>query len=128
MAYNNFSQEYLQEEQSDIKRFQQRFEAHITESREYRHNVRAPMDYMRFRATATYEMEHRVEPCVAIHLPKHQFNRLMDEQSRMDSLRDEANYAKTLLTKIRKDDQVRYDNPAVDKAYQKYLMLLELCR
>jgi hypothetical protein len=75
-----------------------------------------------------HEIEHRVEPLVAIHLPREQFDHLMDEFSRIDSWRDEANYAKTILTNQRKDEQVRYNNPAVAKAYRNYQMLLELCR
>ena len=122
---------YTDEEVRDTKRFQQRFEAHITESREYRHAAytRPPMDYSYYKpGTAMYEMEHRVEPCVAIHLPRKHFDRLMDEQTRMDSLRDEAEYAKKVLTMLRKDEQVRDDNPAVAKAYRNYLTLLELAR
>jgi hypothetical protein len=119
---------YLQEEQSDIKRFQKRFEAHITESREYRQSIRPPIDYMTLRNTATFEMEHRVEPCVAIHLPQHQFDRLMDDQTRMDSWRSEAEYAKKILSGLHRDEQIRRSNPTVEKAYQKYQMLLDLCR
>lgn len=119
---------YTQEEISDTKRFQQRFEAHITDSKEYKRAVRPSLDYMYKSGTAVYEMEYRVEPCVAIHLPREQFDRLMDEQTRMDRWRDEAEYAKKVLTNLRKDEQVRAENPVVEKAYQKYLMLLELAR
>jgi hypothetical protein len=128
MSYNKYIYQYTQEEQSDVKRFQQRFEAHITESREYRHSIRAPIDYMTLKHTATYEMEHKVEPCVAIHLPQHQFDRLMDDQTRMDRLREDAEAGKRMWVKDRADRSIRETNPTVEKAYQKYLMLLELCR
>ena len=128
MALTNYQYEYLQEEQSDIKRFQQRFEAHITESREYKHSVRQPLDYQYKLGTASYNMDYRVEPCVAIHLPKVQFDRLMDDQHRMDRWREEAEYAKGFMKRHIADERVRDTNPTVEKAYQKYLMLLELCR
>jgi hypothetical protein len=125
------SYKYTQEEQRDTKQFESRFQAHITESKEYRRAayVRPPIDYSYYQpGTALYEMERRVEPLVAIHLPREQFDRLMDEQTRMNIWRDEAEYAKKVLTGLRKDKCVRADNPAVDKAYQKYVMLLELAR
>jgi len=126
MAYK-----YSDEELRDTKRFQERFDAHVTESKEYRRAfyTRPPMDYSYYQpGTAMHEMEHRVEPLVAIHMPRDQFDRLMDEQTRMDSWRAEAEYAKKVLTNLRKDERVRDDNPVVQKAYEKYLMLLELAR
>ena len=125
------SYKYTQEEQRDTKQFESRFQAHITESKEYRRAayIRPPMDYSYYKpGTAMYEMEHRVEPLVAIHMPRECFDRLMDEQTRMIKWRDEAEYAKKVLTGLHKDGCVRADNPAVDKAYRNYLMLLELCR
>lgn len=122
---------YTEEEQRDTKLFESRFEAHITESKEYRRAayVRPPMDYSYYQpGTALYEMERRVEPLVAIHLPREQFDRLMDDQMRMDRWRDEAEYAKKVLTNLHKDEQVRDDNPAVAKAYRNYITLLELAR
>lgn len=122
---------YTDEEVRDTERFQQRFEAHITESKEYRRAAytRPPMDYSYYQqGTALYELEHRIEPLVAIHMPKEQFDRLMDEQTRMDMWRKEAEYAKKFLSDLRRDEQVRNRNPAVQKAYDKYQMLLELSR
>jgi hypothetical protein len=124
------SYRYTDEENRDTKRFESRFQAHVTESKEYRRAayVAPSWNYHQYHATAMHEIEHRVEPLVAIHLPREQFDHLMDEFSRIDSWRDEANYAKTILTNQRKDEQVRYNNPAVAKAYRNYQMLLELCR
>ena len=122
---------YTDEEQRDTKRFASRYEAHITESKEYRRAVysRPPMDYSYYQpGTALYEMENRVEPLVAIHLPREHFDRLMDVHTRMDRWQEEAEYAKKVLTMLRKDEQVRDDNPAVQKAYRNYLTLLELAR
>ena len=128
MSYNEHIYQYTQEEQSDVKRFQQRFEAHIAESREYRQTVRGPFDYTSLQGTASYHMDYKVEPCVAIHLPQHQFDRLMDDQTRMDRLREDAEAGKCMWLKERAERAIREANPTVEKAYQKYLMLLELCR
>lgn len=120
---------YTQEEQSDTKRFQQRFEAYITESREYRHAVRPPPFHQSYlKSTAVYETHFDVEPCVAIHMPRHQFDRLMSDQTRMDSWRAEAEYAKKFLSSLHADEEVRNNNPVVKRAWEKYLTLLELMR
>jgi hypothetical protein len=128
MAYNNFTQHYTQEKQTDTERFQQRFEAHITESREYRHAVRPPPHYSYLKNTAVYETHFDVEPCVAIHLPKHQFDRLMGDQTRMANCLGEAEYARKFLSSLKADEEVRNNNPVVKRAWEKYLMLLELAR
>jgi hypothetical protein len=125
MKYND---RYTDEEQRDTKRFESRFEAHITESKEYRRSVRPPMDYRYQLGTASYYMDYKVEPLVAIHLPQEQFDQLMEEHTRMGIWRDEAEYAKKILTQLHKDERVRDDNPAVAKAYRNYLTLLELAR
>jgi len=125
MKYNY---RYTDEEQRDTKRFESRFEAHITESKEYRRAVSPPMDYRYQPGTASYYMDYKVEPLVAIHLPQERFDQLMEEHTRMGIWRDEAEYAKKVLTMLRKDEVVRDDNPAVAKAYRNYLTLLELAR
>ena len=119
---------YPEEENRDIKRFESRFQAHVAESREYRQSVCAPMYYRARPDTAMYNIEHKVEPLIAIHLPREQFDRLMDEQIRMDSWRDEANYARSMMKSKREDEDVRDRNPAVAKAYRNYQLLLELAR
>ena len=125
------TQKYTDEEQNDIKRFESRFQAHVTESKEYRRAAytRPGMDFSYYRpGTALYEMEHRVEPLVAIHMPGEQFARLMEEQTRADRWRDEAHYAKNFMKRQIEDERVRDKTPAVAKAYKNYLMLLELAR
>jgi hypothetical protein len=119
---------YPEEENRDIKRFESRFQAHVAESREYRQSVCAPMYYGSRPGTAMHNIEHKVEPLVAIHLPREQFDRLMDEHTRMDSWRDEANYARSMMKSKREDEDVRNRNLAVAKAYRNYQLLLELAR
>jgi hypothetical protein len=50
------------------------------------------------------------------------------EQEHMQRLSDDAEQGKRLWVQQREDRQVRDYNPAVEKAYQKYVMLLELAR
>jgi hypothetical protein len=46
----------------------------------------------------------------------------------MQRLSTDARQGKRLWAQQREDRQVRDSNPAVEKAYQKYVMLLELAR
>jgi hypothetical protein len=73
-------------------------------------------------------IETQVVPMKAIHLSSENLERLIREQERMDRILDEQLYNKKVLAELRLDEQVRNTNPAVEKAYQKYLMLLELAR
>jgi hypothetical protein len=50
------------------------------------------------------------------------------EQEHMQQLTDEAKFSKRLWVQSREDRQVRDSNPAVEKAYRNYQMLLELAR
>jgi hypothetical protein len=122
------SYRYTDEEQRDTKRFESKFDAHITESKEYRRAVRPPMEYRYMSGTAMHQIEYKVEPLVAIHLPREQFDRLMDDQVRMDNWRYEAEYAKKVLSQQRIDQEVCNNNPAVAKAYRNYQLLLEMAR
>jgi hypothetical protein len=64
----------------------------------------------------------------AIHLTSANLTKLVVEQERMQRLNDDAEYGKRCWTHERNDQIVRNENPAVEKAYQKYVMLLELAR
>jgi hypothetical protein len=54
--------------------------------------------------------------------------RLVAEQEHMQRLSDDAEQGKRLWVQQREDRQVRDSNPAVEKAFRNYQMLLELAR
>lgn len=131
MSYDNYyktaTQRLAAESPRDYRDFESRFEARIEDSKEYKQYVRR-MPYYMWDGKLPLDAEVQVVPMKCVHLSFDNLERLVREFDRMDSLRDEANYAKTILTKMRKDEQVRNDNPAVAKAYRNYQMLLELAR
>jgi hypothetical protein len=73
-------------------------------------------------------MENKVVPMKAIHISPENLARLMAEQEHMDRLTDDANFGKQQWRQSRADAEVRAANPAVEKAYRNYQMLLELTR
>ena len=109
------------------KEFESKFEARIEDSKEYRQYVRR-MPYNMWDGKIPFDTDVEVVPMKSIHLTRDNLERLIREQESMDRWMDEAEYAKKVLTSLRKDEQVRDDNPAVQKAYRNYLMLLELAR
>ena len=130
MTINSYATSYDKmraEASRDIKDFQSKFEAHIEDSREYKQYVRR-MPYHMWDGKIPFDTEVEVVPMKAIHLTRDNLECLIREQESMDRWMDEAEYAKKVLTALRKDEQVRDDNPAVQKAYKNYLMLLELAR
>jgi hypothetical protein len=64
----------------------------------------------------------------AIHLSSDNLAKLLAEQNLMDILMKDADEGKRIWRREREDSRIRDQNPSVEKAYQKYLMLLELAR
>lgn len=126
MTYKT-TQDLLEERPRDQQYFESKFEARIEDSREFKQYVRQ-MPYYMWDGKQPMNVETQVVPMKAIHLTSDNLERLVREQESMDRWMDEAEYAKRILTGLRKDEQVRNENPAVAKAYRNYQMLLELAR
>jgi len=128
MAYNTYAYDKMRTEAPrDYKDFESKYEARIEDSREYKQYVRH-MPYYMWDGKAPLNTEVEVVPMKAIHLSSNNLERLMREQDLMDKLMDDAEYGKKLWNKERTDRAVRESNTAVEKANQKYTMLLELAR
>ena len=124
--YNRTARQ-IEEAPRSTRWFESKYEARIEDSKEYRQYVRQ-MPYYMWDGKKPYEIETQVVPMKAIHLTTDNLDRLMAEQERIDRLLDEQAYDKKILAMLRADERVRDANPTVQKAYQKYLMLLELAR
>jgi hypothetical protein len=112
----------------DLEYFISKFDCRVEDSREYNQYVRQTPYYRDFYDTDNYKMETEILPMKAIHLTSDNLSRLVAEQEHMQRLSDDAEQGKRLWVQQREDRQVRDSNPAVEKAYQKYVMLLELAR
>ena len=112
----------------DFEHFISKFECRIEDSREYNQYVRPAPYYRDFCASNDWRMETKITPMKAIHLTSENLARLVAEQEHIQHLMKDAEYGKKCWNQERKDSIVRKENPAVEKAYQKYVMLLELTR
>ena len=111
----------------NLKDFESKYEARITDSTEYKQYIRRTPYHM-WDGKIPFDTEVEVVPMKAIHLTRDNLERLMQEQDRMDRLMDDAEQGKKVWREKIRDRAVRDSNPAVEKAYQKYVMLLELSR
>ena len=126
MRHNNYNQQI--DTAGDLEYFISKFECRVEDSREYNQYVRPAPYYRDVCSSDDFKMETKITPMKAIHLTSDNLARLVAEQERMKHLESDASYGKELWRKQSADNAVREANPAVEKAYQKYQMLLELAR
>lgn len=131
--YNDYLQQFREMDTNDHTRgigyFQSKFECQIEDSEKFKQYVRH-MPYHRdfYTTNSTYDLETRVVPMKAIHLSIDNLQRLIEEQELMQHLKQDAEQGKRVWAQEHADRTVRARNPAVEKAYRNYQMLLELAR
>lgn len=125
MSYN-----YVKQRSStgDLEYFISKFECQVEDSREYNQYVRPAPYYRDVCGSDDFRMETKITPMKAIHLTSDNLARLVAEQEHMQRLSEDAEQGKRMWDQQCKDQVVRDKNPAVDNAYQKYQILLELAR
>jgi hypothetical protein len=129
MKYNyDYNHVKHRDNAGDLEYFISKFECRVEDSREYNQYVRPAPYYRDFCGGDNFKIETKILPMKAVHLTSDNLARLVAEQELMQRLGDDAEYGKKCWADERKDRIVRDENPAVEKAYQKYVMLLELAR
>jgi hypothetical protein len=121
---------YAAQKTSDevFDKFIRTFECRIEDSREYNQYVK-PMPYYRdVCSSEDWRMETKITPMKAIHLTKDNLARLVSQEEQIEHLKNDAEYGRQSRQDQRRDSLIRDQNPSVEKAYQKYLFLLELAR
>jgi hypothetical protein len=128
MAYNSMDiYKQRAEAPRDHKDFESKYEARIEDSREYRQYSRR-MPYYMWDGKMPLDADLQVVPMKAVHLTSENLERLIKDQDFMSRRLEEAEYDRTVVRQLRADEHVRDSNPAVQKAYRNYQMLLELAR
>lgn len=128
MSYNFDYRVRHQDNAGDLEYFISKFECRVEDSREYNQYVRPIPYYRDFYDSDNYKIETEIVPMKAIHLASDNLAKLVAEQEHMQRLSDDAEQGKRLWVQQHEDQRVRDSNPAVEKAYQKYQLLLELAR
>ena len=128
MAYQKTATQTL-EASNDVKAFARKYNAYISESRQYRRRVPEPM--MCDDPRAMYEHYYLTtydEPYVEMHLPPASLQHIMSVVATHGEDSARINHAMDVLEQHQIDERVRDNNPAVQKAWMKYITLLELAR
>jgi hypothetical protein len=132
MRHNYYKERYtnlsIKSSAGELEYFISKFECRVEDSREYNQYVRPTSYHKDFYDRDSFQMETKITPMKAIHLTSDNLARLVAEQEHMQRLSEDAEYGKRMWDQERRDSMVRDSNPAVEKAYQKYVMLLELAR
>ena len=79
---------------------------------------------------AVYQHTFEVEEidCVDITMPADRLQELEDILEWYEDKNGKIKHQEEVVAMLRRDERVRIEYPAVQKAYMKYLTLLELCR
>ena len=80
--------------------------------------------------SAMYQHSFPIEEvdCVEILMPRDRLQHIMDFISHCEDTLERSQTDRQLMASYERDRFVRLNNPAVEKAYQKYVMLLEIAR
>jgi hypothetical protein len=114
---------------TEVTSFARKYSAYISDSKQYRHRVPEPMMWDDPRAMYQhYYLTTHDEPYVEMHLPRASLEHIMSVVESHGTDADKINHAMGVLKQLRADERVRDDNPAVQKAWMKYITLLELAR
>ena len=112
----------------DLEHFISKFECRVEDSREYNQYVKPTAYHKDFYDRDSFQMDVKITPMKAIHLTSDNLTRLLAEQEHMEHMKSDAEQGKRMWDQQCRDQMVRDKNPAVDNAYQKYQILLELAR
>jgi len=114
-----------------IQQFQNKYEAKIGESRE-RYATMRRVPYTAWNVTGAMAYDHSMaydyEHAVEVTLRREQFVKLIENDYHYSELKREIDYQEQLVDRMREEQRIRMSNPAVQLAYDKYKMLLELSR
>jgi hypothetical protein len=114
---------------TSVDDFCRRYNVQITES-EHRRARREAVPNWSMDYTKHSPVEYRVEyeQLVALHMPKESLDRLLALEPKLEYTHDQLNRYTRKEQADYQDAQVRENNPAVKKAWEKYQMLLGLAR
>lgn len=117
--------------EEEVDRFLKKHEATGELSTRRLYQKRQPMRYTDWTANGSpipFDITVEREPMVEVNMPQHRFRELVERERWYGRLEQESEYYRSIVEQYRNDERVRDRNPAVQKAWQKYIMLLEMAR
>ena len=111
-----------------IKQFETRYKARISDSSKY-YNVSYPVWHKDWTDNGLpLEQIFSKEPTIEINLPREEFFGLIERDRYLSRIERDLDFSSRIMDEARMEERVRKNNPAVQLAYEKYKMLLELAK
>ena len=113
--------------EKETRKFLHRYEAQAgLSNRQYA--KRMPIRYVDWTGEIPFHQEVQTEPYIEMFIPQHRFEELVDREKHFEEMASKSDYAQHILAEKTIEDTIRRQNPAVEKAWRNYKMLLELAR
>lgn len=132
--YNQYyTKDYYQSEPWEVaeERFRKRFQLHVEKSkRHYRHRP-VPISYRSWSEAnipIPFEQEMQRESLLKVYISEEHYEYLVKREQQLEELERENHRFRKIERDTIDEMSVRTKNPAVQKAYEKYQMLLRLAR
>ena len=134
MAINSYQEyirrkDYSAEEMTD--RFLKKYEASAGLSSRKLYYKRLPIRYQDWLNTGgpiPFHQEIEKEPMVEMYIPQHRFKEMVESERRMEEVGDENYRLRHLEEQLHNERMIREKNPVLQKAWEKYQMLLGMVR
>lgn len=115
----------------EVRSFLSKYEARADLSRDMQYYRRQPIqyrDWLSDGAPMPFHQEVEREPMVEVNLPQHQFRRLVEREGEYQDMINRNQHLFDMINDQRAEERVRRENPAVEQAWQRYRLLLEIAR
>lgn len=131
--YNRTATDLLNEKLSqdrDVQVFLKKYEAYGTISNRMYTKYRRMhyQDWLDQNLPIPFTTQQEAEPMIEITLPQERFRDLITQEDYLAHLEQENKYNRNIVMRERQEEMIRNSNPSVQKAWEKYQMLLELSR
>lgn len=114
-------------------RFLEKYEAQARVS-DRRYAYRVPMSFdqyhRRYSAMDVYDYESQIrhQQYIEMLIPQHKLEELINTDYYYEQMKQHVDYASVVIERQTKEKQIRDNNPALQKAWDNYQLLLKLCQ
>lgn len=133
--YNDriYPNEYYREEPREYveERFRKKYTLRVETSKRYYRQRAVPVrytDWLQDGGPVPFHQEVERESLLKIYISREDYDKLLEKERYMEDLESEVKDLDKLRRQVYEEASLRSKNPAVQKAYEKYQMLLELSR
>lgn len=108
--------------------FLEKYEAHVTLS-DKRYARRQPIRYSDWNVhSVSHDYHIQTEQYLEVTIPRHRLEELAERDKFYSEVAKQHEYAVQVVNQMVQDELVRKQNPAVEKAWRNYQLLLEMAR